>query len=136
MMQNITARGNPLWLLTRPVFFAIDIVGAMFITVSLWVEIAWAAAALAAVGSAFLAIGLSLPIALYYQLMENSFSSNILDTCNRSGIKAIYEGRHGDSQRFRDAVDLAFVKSNEVRLLGVAFRSLFDPSGEYSPQTR
>ncbi|NKB59937.1 MAG: hypothetical protein GKS00_26805 [Alphaproteobacteria bacterium] len=127
--------GELFWLSTRPIFLLSDLIGVALLLVSHFATSALGGA-LAAVGSAFLAIGLSLPIALYYQLRENSASLKILDACSRSGIKAIYESRQEDSADLRSAIDDAVKVSADIRLLGVAFHSLFNPSAEYTSQVR
>lgn len=132
-----------LWkLITRPVFLITDLIGvALLFTSQLFgssdqlAAIPWKAV-LATIGSAVLTIGLSLPIALFYQLRANAEALNIIDACNRSGIRAIFESRQKDSLNLRTAIDIAASSSTEILLLGVAFRSLFNPSGEYTPQMR
>ncbi|OHE25570.1 MAG: hypothetical protein A3J94_00635 [Syntrophus sp. RIFOXYC2_FULL_54_9] len=135
----MTSRYEPyreMWrLFSRPVFLLTDFLGVVGLSVSKLAADPWSGA-LAAVGSALLAIGFSLPVALFYQLRANAESLKILDTCNRAGIRAIFKSRQADSEELREAIDTAAARSSEIKLMGVAFRSIFNPSGEHTRQFR
>ncbi|MBN1382076.1 MAG: hypothetical protein JXA41_10400 [Deltaproteobacteria bacterium] len=125
-----------LWrLCTRPVFLITDLLGLLGIITAQYVPNPFVGG-VTALGSALLTIGVSLPVALFYQLRANAESLTILDTCNRAGIRAIFKSRSDDSVRLRTAIDSAAAKTTEIKLLGVAFRSLFNPSSEYTPHMR
>ncbi|MDP2645417.1 MAG: hypothetical protein Q8P24_10790 [Desulfobacterales bacterium] len=135
----MTSRYEPyreMWrLFSRPIFLITDLLGVVGLTVSQFITGPWAGG-LAAVGSAFLAIGFSLPVALFYQLQANAESLKILDTCNRAGIRAMFRSRQSDSVELREAIDSAAARSTDIKLMGVAFRSIFNPSGEHTRQFR
>ncbi len=121
---------------TRPAFLGADLLGVLSLMGSqLLIPDPWRGA-FAALGSAFLTIGISLPIALLFQLKAEVDSLRIMDACNRSGIKAIFKSRLSDAQALRSAIDAAADGSIEIGLLGVAFRSLFNPSGESTEKLR
>lgn len=115
----------------KPVFLLVDLFGIACLMATHFIHNAWGGAC-AAIGSAFLTIGVSLPIALYYQLRTEAESMRIIDSCHRAGIKAIYRSRHADSQLLRQSLDVAVSNTNNINLMGVAFRNLFDSSGEHT----
>lgn len=123
---------------TRPVFLITDIVGVALLLGSQYVGAPGSAgsAAIAAVGSALLAIGFSLPVGLFYQLKSNAEALGILDTCSRAGIRGLFKNRQEDSAKLRVSIDSAAATSESLLLLGIAFRSLFNPSGDYTRQIR
>ena len=116
----------------RPVFLLTNLVGIICLAASAVIITGPWGGALAAVGSAFLTIGLSLPIALFYQLRANAESLDLVDSCNKANIKAIYESRQDDSKGLETAIDAASEKSNTISLMGVAFHSLLDPNSRHS----
>ena len=122
-----------LWRLTiRPAFLLVDLLAIACLLASQFASGPWRGA-VAAVGSACLAIGFSLPIALFYQLRAEAESLGILDACHRAGIRAIFKSRNSDTLTLRAAIDAAAASSSgSISLLGVAFPSLFNPSGEHT----
>jgi hypothetical protein len=139
-----TASG--LWrLAVRPAFVLIDGIGIVLLGASAAIGALGPAASgggamwagvLAAIGSALLAVGLSLPIGTYFQLRSNAEALSILDACSRSGIRAIFKNRSEAAVALRSAIDLAAASSSQIDLLGIAFRSLFNPAGDYTRQMR
>jgi hypothetical protein len=86
------------------------------------------------IGSTFLTLGITLPIAIYYQAESNNESFQLLKACNQSGIRAIFISRQQDNDNLRDAIDKAAEStSSELFFLGICFHSLFDPN---VPHTR
>ncbi len=125
-----------LWRLgSRPVFLLADLLGAVGLLASQLTADPWKGA-VAAVGSTCLTIGLSLPIALFYQLRAEGESLAIIGACHRAGIRAIFRSRQSDAEALRIAIDAAAIASTGISLLGVAFRSLFNPSGEHTQEPR
>jgi hypothetical protein len=88
------------------------------------------------IGSALLTIGITLPVALYFQMQSNSEAFKILNTCNSVGINSIFISRKRDSKAIRDAIDESARESMTVTLLGIAFGSFFHPSSEYTEDVR
>jgi hypothetical protein len=122
-------------LMRRPVFLIADILGiAALLSANLLP--AAIAAGLSVFGSAMLTIGLTLPIGTYYQLRANADALKILDSCNRAGISAIFVSRLDDSYDLRQAIDDSFLTSQTLKLMGIAFRSLFGTGNEYTPIVR
>jgi hypothetical protein len=91
-----------------------------------------------AIGAAILTIGISLPVATYYQSQENKSAFDninnlnrnlfkIVNSCQASGINSIFVSRKKDSDNLRIAIEEAVKSTKEVFLLGVAFPSLFNP---------
>ncbi|MGO9120968.1 MAG: hypothetical protein ACLQPD_25580 [Desulfomonilaceae bacterium] len=123
-----TARGI-MTILGRPIFLVLNATGAGFLLLSQALPGLWSIG-LATVGSAFLTIGITLPVALYFQVQSNAEAFKILNTCSRVGIESIFVSRKRDAGDLRDAIADAVSKSNTVSLLGIAFRTFTDPSAE------
>lgn len=87
-------------------------------------------------GSIFITIGISVPLALYFQNPENVEALRLRKVCSEAGIDAIYKSRSQDSRALRASIDEAVSRSRSVSLQGVAFRSFFNPSNEYTEETR
>lgn len=79
-------------------------------------------------GSVLLTIGIILPAAVYFQSLSNEQAFKILNSCNIAGIETIFVSRKQDDFDLRHALDLSMAKTKEISLLGVAFRTFFDPS--------
>jgi len=120
---------------TRPVFLFVDVSGLIFLIISQWLPPMWSAGSLT-VGSTLITIGITLPIALFYQLKSNAEAFKILDTCTRSGIQSIFISRKTDYDDLRRSINNAIIGTNEISLLGIAFRSFFNPSAEHTDQVR
>ncbi|MBI2874763.1 MAG: hypothetical protein HYY09_06715 [Firmicutes bacterium] len=125
----------------RPAFLLLNLIGVTLLAISqvipedlasptLWDEVS------TTIGSALLTIGLTLPIALFYQIRSNAEAFKILDTCSRVGIDSIFVSRKEDSKALRDAIDEAMARTNEIELLGIAFRTFFDASSESTKEVR
>jgi len=113
-------------------YFIINVVGLAIAVVSIYTP-AVLKQPLLTIASVLLTLGITLPIALYAQSKLNSMSFNIIKACQDSGIKAIFVSRKEDSTALRKAIDVAFQNSrNEICLLGIAFRSLFDPNDAHT----
>lgn len=81
------------------------------------------------IGAAILTIGISLPVAIYYQTQHNERAFKIIKACDESKIDSIFVSRLKDKNDIQNAIDKAAkTTSNEIILLGIAFPSLFDPS--------
>ena len=115
----------------RPVFLVLNCLGVIMLFISKVLPGLWNMG-LATVGSSFLTIGVTLPIALYFQMQANAESFKILDTCARAGIASIFLSRKRDSEDLRQAIAEAITSSTSVLLLGIAFRTFLDPTGEDS----
>jgi len=59
-------------------------------------------------------------------------ASRIVDRCDQAGIETIFASRRTDATALEAALLAECAKSQNIWLLGVAFRSLFDPSEEYT----
>lgn len=123
-----SARGM-LAILGRPIFVALNASGVALLFLSQALPGLWNVGS-ATVGSAFLTIGITLPVALYFQVQSNAEAFKILNTCTHVGIESIFVSRKRDARDLRDAIADAVSKSNSVSLLGIAFRTFSDPSGE------
>jgi len=123
-----TARGM-LTIMGRPVFLVLNGMGVGLLFLSQVLPGLWSMAS-ATIGSAFVTIGMTLPVALYFQVQSNAEAFKILNTCSRVGIESIFVSRKHDAGDLRDAIAAAVSKSNSVSLLGIAFRTFSDPSGE------
>ena len=123
-----TARGM-LTILGRPIFLVLNAAGVGFLFLSQALPGLWNVG-LATVGSAFVTIGITLPVALYFQVQSNAEAFKILNTCTRVGIESIFVSRKHDAVDLRVAIEDAVSKSNTVSLLGIAFRTFSDPSAE------
>lgn len=85
------------------------------------------------IGAAILTIGISLPVALYYQTQHNERAFEIIKACDESRIDSIFVSRLKDKKNLQDAIDLAARNtSKEIILLGIAFPSLFDHSESHT----
>lgn len=97
-----------------------------------------------AIGAAILTIGISLPVAIYYQTQHNERAFEIIKAndesrfeiikaCDESRIDGIFVSRLKDKKNLQDAIDQAARKtSKEIILLGIAFPSLFDHSESHT----
>jgi hypothetical protein len=118
-----------LTIMGRPVFLVLNGSGVVLLFVSQALPGLWSVGS-TTVGSAFLTIGVTLPIALYFQVQSNAEAFKILNTCTRTGIDSIFISRKQDSKELRDAIAEAVSSSTSLSLLGIAYRSFSDPSGE------
>lgn len=121
-------------------FLFLDSVGTGIIILSILIKPYFQAADfITSVGSTILTIGLSLPIAIYYQSREskrafdniNNLNRNlfkIINACQASGINSIFISRKKDADNLRISIEEAVKSTKEVFLLGVAFPSLFNPN--------
>jgi len=78
-------------------------------------------------GSTLLTLGISLPIAIHFQAKHSQENFNIIRACNRAGIKMIIENRKDGYEFFRKSIIEETKKTESLKILGVSFRSLFDP---------
>ena len=120
--MQIAAYRNLFRFTTRPVFLLIDFVGLFLLTISKWLPDIWQVA-FATIGSTLLTIGITLPVALYYQARTSAEAFKILNTCSQVGIDSIFLSRKSDSNDLRNAIDEAASTSSAVSLIGIAFRS-------------
>jgi sarcosine oxidase delta subunit len=123
-------------LMFRPVFFTIDVIGLLALGLSEYVKVPqgptppsfeWPGM-LAAIGSALIAIGISLPVGTFFQLRSNAESFGILHACNRAGIRAIFKSRRDSQTEVFRAIGRAAARSKRVDLLGIALPDLFNPN--------
>jgi len=133
-MKTIILRGI-LSFLGRPLFLVLNGIGGALLIASQGLPGLWHVAC-TTVGSAFLTIGITLPVALFFQMQSNSEAFKILNTCTRVGIDSIFVSRKRDSKAIREAIDEAATRSTAMTLLGIAFRSFFDPSSESAEDVR
>ncbi len=84
------------------------------------------------IGSAILTIGISLPVAIYYQSQHNERHFKIIKACDTAKIDSIFVSRLKDKNNLQEAIDKVAKSSQEITLLGVAFPSLFDPSESHT----
>jgi hypothetical protein len=122
-------------LMRRPEFLVADILGIAALLSAGLLPATWAAG-ISVIGSALLTIGVTLPIGTYHQLRANADALKILDSCNRAGISAIFVSRIDDSSDLRQTIDDSFINSHALKIMGVAFRSLFGTGGEYTKVVR
>ena len=120
-------------------FLLLDFVGMGIIILSILLKPYFQATDfIVAVGSTILTIGLSLPVAIYYQSQEskrafdninnlNRSLFKIINSCQASGINSIFISRKKDYDNLRISIEEAVKSTKEVFLLGVAFPSLFNP---------
>ncbi len=120
---------NMLTILGRPIFLLLNATGVGLLFLSQALPGIWGVGSVT-VGSAFLTIGITLPVALYFQVQSNAEAFKILSTCGRVGIESIFVSRKRDAGDLREAIDEAVSKSNAISLLGIAFRTFTDPSAE------
>ncbi|MCD4774239.1 MAG: hypothetical protein K8R41_12750 [Bacteroidales bacterium] len=113
----------------RPVFLLLNSAGVVLLLLSQVLPNLFSIGS-ATVGSAFLTIGITLPVALYFQMQSNAEAFKILNTCSTVGIESIFISRKRDANDLREAIAEAMPKSNTVSLLGIAFRTFSDPSAE------
>lgn len=113
----------------RPVFLLLNAAGVALLLLSQVLPDLGSMGS-ATVGSAFLTIGITLPVALYFQMQSNAEAFKILNTCSKAGIESIFVSRKRDANDLREAIAEAMPKSNTVSLLGIAFRTFSDPSAE------
>jgi len=130
--------------LGRPLFLVLNGTGIGLLIASQWLPDLWRLGC-TTVGSAFLTIGITLPVALFFQTQSNADAFKILNTCASVGIDSIFVSRKRDSDAIRAAIDEAITRSTTINLLGIAFRSFLNPSSEstegvqerlYSPSIR
>lgn len=119
----------------QPIFLVLNVLGAVFLIASQFVP-QYLHPWFVTIGSSILTIGITLPVALYYQIQSNSQANKILDTCNRAGIESIYISRKKDSIALRLAIDEAAGKSSNISLLGIAFHTFLNPSAESTDSVR
>lgn len=101
------------------IFILIDIIGALIFIGSVLLE----NSIIASFGITILTLGITLPIALYFQIKQSGESFEIIKSCNIAGIKNIIVNRkdaEGD-KKLRNAIDEIILKTKNIDLLGIAF---------------
>jgi hypothetical protein len=84
-------------------------------------------------GIGSLLIGIAVTVWLTIAQKANADrASRIVDRCDQAGIETIFASRRTDVTALEAALLTEFANSQNIWLLGVAFRSLFDPSEEYT----
>lgn len=115
--------------LVHPIFLTLDAVGMVSCFLPVYLSSSWHPFFIT-LGSAFITIGITLPVAVFFQSLQNEQSFNILNACTAAGIESIYISRKRDSTKLHKAIKDAITKSDKISLLGVAFKSFFDQSAE------
>jgi hypothetical protein len=117
----------------KAVFVLLDGLGIVLLLLHAVLLQGPACSAALVLGSTFLTIGLTLPIATYYQLQLSTAHFKIIRSCEAASITSIFTSRQEDSPDLENAIDIAADKlSGEIFLLGVAFPTLFSPDGSHS----
>ena len=124
-----------LYAIFRPAFLLLDLFGVMFIALGYYSSNPYGGF-FATAGSTFITIGLTLPIALYYQMQHSTESFRILKACNKAGILSVFINRLEDNDNLRNYIRSAVSDTKEIFLLGVAFRTLFDPSHAHTNEMK
>jgi hypothetical protein len=114
-------------LMSQPAFVLADLFGSALLMMTKFLPEPWGNAT-AALGSALLSIGISLPVGLYYQLRASAESLDILNACNNSGIRGIFESRLEAGSDLSSALDAELSKTTHISMLGVALRAIFGPT--------
>lgn len=123
--------------LSRPIFVTFDVFGFLIVSLSLLFPMANLSQVMISVGATVFTLGITLPVALYYQAKQSSESFKILKTCESAGIKSIFVSRHKDSKDLQDAIENAAQRSSpEIFLLGIAFPNFLDPNEARTPSIR
>lgn len=120
---------NLLLFFERPVFLTTIFLGIIFLLFSQFFNGFWGLG-LATIGSSFLTIGITLPVALYYQIKSNAESFKIINTCRLAGIESIFVSRKRDSIDLRKSIADSVNKTNTISVLGIAFPTFFNASSE------
>ncbi|MFQ5456420.1 MAG: hypothetical protein ACE5EA_09510, partial [Nitrospirota bacterium] len=119
--------------LIRPTFLLFDLTGFLIVSLTFFIESGGVAQSLISIGSTIFTLGITLPIALYYQSKHNRESFKIIKSCEDAGILSIFVSRKDDDIDLKDAIEeAARTNSSEIFLLGIAFRSFFDPNVAHS----
>src|SRR5258706_14577262 len=121
--------------LISPEFLLMDLLGFLALGIAFFVSDPLRGV-ISAIGTTGLTIGLSLPVALFYQQKWNAEASQILAACHQAEIKAFFVSRDKDRPKFRAAVGVAFAETRNIDLLGVAFYSIFNPRDAYHPEVK
>jgi hypothetical protein len=125
------------WFLTRPVFLILDGIGLFIISASIFIPLIELKAMMVGIGTTVFTLGLTLPIALYYQAKHSSESFKILKSCELAGIRSIFVSRDKDGKDLREAIEKAAERTApKIFLLGIAFPSFLDPNESRSPSVR
>ena len=118
----------------RPLFLLLNILGILILVFhAVFLQHPWDSAILV-LGSSFLTIGITLPVAIYFQAAQNKRHFAIIRACEDIGIRRIFRSRYDDVAALRAALDEAAgnMASGEIFLLGIAFPSLFDTSNVHT----
>ncbi len=121
----------------KPVFIFFDFIGICFILSTNLIGNNDVNTIILTTGATILTLGFTLPIALYYQTKHSTESFKIIKSCEVAGIQSIFVGRKDDNRDLQDFIDEAAREtSSEIFLLGVAFRTLFDPDTAHTTHIR
>lgn len=123
--------------LRRGEFLVLDIVGVLIVIAGYFSRIEGLKEILMPIGATVFTLGITLPIALYYQLKHSSESFKIISSCEKAGISNIFISRKDDSIDLINAIEQATSKtSTELFFLGISFRTFFDPSNPRTPSVK
>jgi len=115
--------------LVHPLFLFLDVMGIASCFAIGFVRPTWHPFFIT-LGSALLTTGITLPVAVFFQSIHNEQAFKILNSCTRAGIESVFVSRKQDSSDLYVAMRKALSDSTTISLLGVAFKTFFDPSGE------
>jgi hypothetical protein len=115
--------------LSHPMFLLFDAAGIAFCALTVLLPVYWHPFFFT-LGSVLLTIGITLPAAVFFQSISNEQAFKILNACNSAGIESIFVSRKQDAADLRQALNLSLSGTKNISLLGVAFRTFFDPSAE------
>ena len=109
-------------------FLTVYGVGSLFIVAGAFIgtNSPWAHAAFT-IGATLITVGLSLPIAIHFQEKHNKESFDLLKSSEAAGIRSLLPNRRSLEPEFRKTVDKLATSARRIDLLGIAFKSLFDP---------
>ena len=113
----------------HPIFLVLDLMGIASCFAIGFVRPTWHPFFIT-LGSALITTGITLPVAVFFQSIHNDQAFKILNSCSRAGIESVFASRKQDSHDLYGAIRKKLSDSTTISLLGVAFKTFFDPSSE------
>lgn len=109
-------------------YLTLDIVGCLIIGLGAYIGIHSPLAHMTfSIGATLITVGISLPVGIFFQEAYNSMSFALLRNAEISGIRSVFPSRRTRDLDFRNDIDQLAATTHNIDLLGIAFRSLFDP---------
>lgn len=107
-------------LFRKRIFILINMIGFFSLVINLFIK----NQIILSLSMTFFTMGITLPIALYFQMRQSGESFNIIKACNFAGIESIIVSR--EDQELKLLIENCFKDTKNIFLQGIAFPELLD----------